>query len=236
MLHKTRGIVINYIRYRETSIIVKIYTERFGIQTYIENGVRSSKSKNKIALFQPLTLLDLVVYHDEKKEIHRISEIKCNTPFRTLPYDILKSSVAMFLDEILNKTLKEHSENEILFDFLHHSLVILDELEEHFENFHLIFLLKYAFFLGFAPNTAKEIANQLQGNHIGITFEADSPKGGINYQAVMDRLLMANYHDLLPINRQVRNHLLEIILLFYRLHFEDFGEMKSLQVLREVMK
>ena len=229
MLHKTRGIVINYIRYRETSIIVKIYTEKFGIQTFIENGVRSSKSKNKIALFQPLTLLDLVVYHDKKKEIHRISEIKCNSPFRTLPYDILKSSVAMFLVEILSKTLKEHTENEILFDFLHHSLVILDELEEHFENFHLIFLLKYAFFLGFAPNTAKEIAKQLHENHIGILYDAD-------YQRVMDKLLAVNYHDLLLVNRQVRNHLLEIILLFYRLHVEDFGEMKSLQVLREVMR
>ena len=64
MLHKTKGIVISFVKYRETSIIVKIYTEAFGIQTYIENGVRSAKGKNKIALFQPLTLLDLVVYHD----------------------------------------------------------------------------------------------------------------------------------------------------------------------------
>jgi DNA repair protein RecO (recombination protein O) len=229
MLHKTRGIVINYIRYRETSIIVKIYTEKFGVQTYIENGVRSSKSRNKIALFQPLTLLDLVVYHDNKKEIHRISEIKCNTPFRTLPYDILKSSVGMFIDEILNKTLKEHTENEVLFDFLHHSIAILDELESNFENFHLIFLLKYAFFLGFAPNTASEIAKQFKEYSVGITYNVD-------YQQVMDNLLMANYHDKLSINRQVRNHLLEIILIFYRLHVADFGEIKSLQVLREVMK
>jgi DNA repair protein RecO (recombination protein O) len=83
MLHKTRGIGLSYLRYRESSIITKIYTEAFGIQTYIVNGVRSSKSKNnRIALFQPLTLLDMVVYHKNKEDtVHRISELKCYAPF-----------------------------------------------------------------------------------------------------------------------------------------------------------
>ena len=228
MLHKTRAIVINYIRYRETSIIAKVYTEKFGIQSLIENGVRSSKGKNKIALFQPLSLLDLVVYHDEKKEIHRISEIKSNFPFRTLPYDIYKSSIGIFLDEILNKTLKEHSENTFLFDFLHHSLIFLDETEENFENFHLIFLLKYAFFLGFSPQNANEIVTQFEGFNITIPFDAD-------YQKLMNQLIIADYQTPILMPRGVRNHLLEIIILFYRLHVEEFGEIKSLQVLREVL-
>ena len=228
MLHKTRGIVINYIRYRETSIITKIYTEKFGVQSFIENGVRSSKGKNKIALFQPLSLLDLVVYHDEKKEIHRISEIKSGFPFRTLPYDIYKSSIGMFLNEILNKTLKEHSENTILFDFLHHSLVFLDETEEHFENFHLIFLLKYAFFLGFSPQDANEIATQFRDFNVNIPFDND-------YQKLMNQLILADYQTPILMHRGVRNHLLEVIIYFYRLHVEEFGEIKSLQVLREVL-
>ncbi|WP_337041581.1 DNA repair protein RecO [Emticicia sp. 17c] len=228
MLHKTRGIVINYIRYRETSIIAKIYTEKFGIQSYIENGVRSSKGKNRIALFQPLTLLDLVLYHDDKKEIHRISEIKAGYPFKSLPYDILKSSIAMFLDEVLNKTLKESNENSVLFDFLYHSLIFLDETEEHFENFHLIFLLKYAFFLGFSPQDANEMLIQFREANIMIPFDSD-------YQQLMNRLILADYQTPVAINRGARNHLLEIIILFYQLHFEEFGEVKSLQVLREVL-
>ena len=85
MLHKTKGIVIGYIPYRESSIIVKLYTENFGIQSYIENGVRSAKGKNKIALFQPMTLLDVVVYHNDKKDLHRISEIKCTSPLVSIP-------------------------------------------------------------------------------------------------------------------------------------------------------
>lgn len=228
MLHKTRGIVINYIRYRETSIILKVYTEKFGIQTFIENGVRSSKGKNKIALFQALSLLDLVIYHDEKKEIHRISEIKSSFPFKTLPYEIHKSSIGMFLDEILNKTLKEHSENHVLFDFLYHSLIFLDETEEHFENFHLIFLLKYAFFLGFSPQDGKEIATQFRDYSVNIPFDND-------YQKLMNQLIVADYQTPILMNRSVRNHLLEVIILFYQLHVEEFGEIKSLQVLREVL-
>jgi DNA repair protein RecO (recombination protein O) len=228
MLHKTRGIVINYIRYRETSIIAKIYTEKFGIQTYIENGVRSSKGKNRIALFQPLTLLDLVVYHDEKKEIHRISELKCSYPFSSIPYNILKSSVGMFMDEILNKTLKEHSENHFLFEFLYHSIIELDESNAHFENFHLIFLLKLSFFLGFSPQNANEFIEQFKDFSIGYEINLD-------YQKALNHLILAEYNTPFTYSRQTRNYLLEIILAFYQIHVEEFGEIKSLPVLKEVL-
>lgn len=228
MLHKTRGIVINYIRYRETSIITKIYTEKFGVQSYIENGVRSSKGKNRIALFQPLSLLDLVLYHDDKKEIHRISEIRTGFPFKTLPYDVYKSSIGMFLNEVLNKTLKETNENIPLFEFLYHSLIFLDETEQHFENFHLIFLLKYSFFLGFSPQDADEILMQLKEAKMLIPFDSD-------YKALLNQMIMADYQTPLLMSRAARNHVLEAIILFYQLHVEDFGEVKSLQVLREVL-
>ena len=228
MLHKTRGIVISYIRYRETSIIAKIYTEKFGIQSYIENGVRSSKGKNRIALFQPLTLLDLVLYHDDKKEIHRISEIKSAYPFKSLPYDVYKSSIGMFLDEVLNKTLKETNENPVLFDFLYHSLIFLDETDQHFENFHLIFLLKYTFFLGFSPDDASEILTQFHEANIVIPFDS-------GYKTLLNNLIAADYQTPIAMSRGARNHLLEVIILFYQLHVEDFGDIKSLQVLREVL-
>ncbi len=226
-LHKTRGIVLNYIRYRETSIIVKVYTEQFGLQTYIENGVRSAKGKNRIALFQPLTLLDLVVYHDDKKEIHRISEMRCNRPFKTLPFDILKSSIGLFLTEILSKTLKEETGNSVLFDFLFHALIELDDADKHFENFHLIFLLQLTFYLGFSPENAQEIVSQFKEYSIGIGF-SDAQ------QTLIDDLL---HHQSQPVlSRKDRNHLLEVLLLYYKLHIEEIGEIKSLQVLQEVMQ
>jgi DNA repair protein RecO (recombination protein O) len=87
MLNKTKGIVIQYMKYRESSLLVTIYTAEFGICSYVENGVRSAKAKHKIALFQPLTLLELEVYHKPGKGLHRISEAKCYYPYRKIPFD-----------------------------------------------------------------------------------------------------------------------------------------------------
>src|SRR6188768_3165830 len=98
MLHKTRGIVFRFTKYGETSIIVNIFTELFGMQSYIVNGVRSKSSKNKIALYQPLTLLDLVVYHRDNANILRIKEIKCLYPYQFIPMDVRKSTIAMFVN------------------------------------------------------------------------------------------------------------------------------------------
>ena len=228
MLHKTKGIVVSYVRYRETSIVVKIYTERFGVQTYIENGVRSSRGKNKIALFQPLTLLDLVVYHDTKKEVHRISEIKCHHPFRTLPFDVRKSSIALFLNELLNKTLKEQEANQPLFDFLFVSILLLDELPNGYENFHLIFLVKFSFFLGFSPQNAAEMEAQFQEFAVPIRL-LDTQKKAIN------ELLFADFTSHLVFDRTTRNQVLDALLFFYKLHIENFSDIKSLTVLREVL-
>lgn len=228
MLHKTKGIVINFIPYRETSVIVKIYTEKFGIQSYIENGVRSARGKNKIALFQPMTLLDLVVYHDEKKDLHRISEIKCPNPLTSIPYEINKLSISLFINEVLAKTLKEHEENEPLFFFLYQSILSLDAMEKHAENFHLIFLAKYSLYLGFAPQSAGEIASQFKDLAIAIPVEAESKR-------YLDFLFTSNYGDEIKMGKDFRNHLLEILIMFYRIHQEEFGELRSLPVLRTVL-
>ncbi|MGR3810496.1 DNA repair protein RecO [Jiulongibacter sp. NS-SX5] len=228
MLHKTKGIVINFIPYRETSIICKIYTEKFGIQSYIENGVRTARGKNKIALFQPLTLLDLVVYHDDKKDLHRISELKCTAPLTEIPFEIRKSTISIFLNELLSKTLKEQTENESLFFFLYQSILTLDVMQDHIENFHLIFLIKYSFQLGFAPQQAEEIAVQFKEFGVNIPVEQETKR-------YLDMLMHAQYTDQIEMGKTFRNHLLDVLLNFYRLHQEEFGELKSLAVLREIM-
>lgn len=228
MLHKTKGIVVNYIAYRETSIITKIYTEGFGIQTYIENGVRSSRGKNRMALFQPATLLDLVVYMNPKKSIQRISEIKCFHPYQTLPYDINKSSIALFMVEILHKTLKEEAENKPLFNFLVQTLIDLDAADTGFENTHLEFLLNYSFYLGFAPQNANEISNQLRESGLA-TFLSDAGK------IALHELILGTGSGNVKINRALRNELLAVLINFYRLHIENLSEMRSLTVLREVL-
>jgi DNA repair protein RecO (recombination protein O) len=221
MLHKTRGIVFRFTKYGETSIIVNIFTELFGLQSYIVNGVRSKSSKNKIALYQPLTLLDIIVYHREHANINRIKEIKCLHPYQTLLTDVRKSSVAMFLNEVLNKTVKEESHAQELCDFLINSLVTLDTQPEHAENFHLIFLLKLSRFLGFGAHHVNEV---LGGRMTDVAIEG-----------ILKQLIHASYTDPVDMTNAQRREILELLVKFYADHIETMGEIRSMQVLREVM-
>jgi len=231
MLHKTRGIALSYIRYKESSIIAKIYTEAFGIQTYIVNGVRSSKSKtNRIAFFQPLTLLDLVVYHKNKEDtIHRISEIKCYAPFFSIPFDVIKSGLALFMTEMLGKTLREEENNEPLFHFIEQSVLYLDEAETGFENFHIQFLMQLAHYLGFGVETASDLESELKDNHFPDRPDATE-------HAATVQMLENGYGLSIPLDRVRRIGILEKLIFFYKIHMDALGEIRSLDVLREVLR
>jgi len=230
MLHKTRGLALSYIRYRESSIIAKIYTELFGIQSYIINGVRSSSSKtNRIALFQPLTLLDLVVYHKGKQDnVHRISEMKCYHPFASLPYDVTKSSLALFVTEILGKTLKEEEANEPLFEFLEHSVLYLDEADKGFENFHIQFLLQLASYLGFGIEHLQDLETEIKNHH----YPQLADKAELE---TTEQLLQNGYGIPVLLSRKRRISILEKVLFFYKIHIDQLGEIRSLEVLQEVL-
>lgn len=227
MLHKTRGIVLNYIRYKETSIIVKIYTEEFGLQTYVENGVRSARSKGKIALFQPLTLVDLVVYFKPGAEIQRISEIKCGHPFYNIPTDIKKMTLGIFITEILVLTLREHTGNATLFDFLQKALLFLEGQEEYTENFHLFFLMSLSAYLGFGPETARDIRMQLQEHGIAVNAEEE---------VVLQKILETPFGGRLGIGKSQRLTALDQLVWFYSANLDSFTGARSVQVLKEVLE
>lgn len=225
MLHKTKGIVINYISYKETSIIAKIYTQAFGLQTYIENGVRTAKGKHKISLFQALTLLDLVVYHDSKKEIHRISELRCSSIFNSIPVNIQKSAIAIFINEVLQKTLKETGENDSLFLFLENSILLLDGMPEHFEDFHLHFMIQLSYYLGFGSTSFDDFYFQMAENGINLDFNTKSQLSDLYASAYGIRVLK---------NKIERNAILDILLKYYSFFIEGFKEFKTLDILRTI--
>lgn len=229
MLQKTQGIALSYLRYRETSIIARVYTEEFGLQSYLVNGVRSAKSKNnRIALFQPLTLLDMVVYYKPERDLHRLSEVKISHPFQSLPFEVAKSTIALFVTEILNKVLKEEAGNPILFRFLVNAILFLEEARINYENFHLAFLLKLSFFLGFGPESAREFENQLREN--SYPFLPDD-----EMETALNTMLRQPIGTPLKLARASRNDLLDALVAYYQIHIDTIGEVKSLPVLREVL-
>lgn len=228
MLHKTRGIVLNYIKYGESSVIVHIYTEQFGIQSYIENGVRKQKAKNKIALFQPLTLLDLVVYKKSSGGINRISEMKCLNPYQSIPYKITKSTIGIFLAEVLSSILRgEEEENPRMFEFIHESLLVFDKKANNYYNFHLQFLNDLSSYLGFAAASAEEVLAELKPYH---TSRID-----VLVEAKLDELIASNLNTELKLSGAERRTILQLLIQFYQIHSHSLKEIKSLKVLHEVL-
>lgn len=219
MIFKTRGIVLKYFKYSETSIIVKIFTEQLGLQSYIVNGIRSKKSRGKIALFQPLTLLDLIVYHKKNAGISRISETKCSEPFMSIPYEIKKSAIGIFIEEILYHSIKEGVESSEMFEFIHNSIGVLDHLESGYQNFHLQFILKLSKYLGFG----------LENVDVFLTsFKSD------DHIQLLNTLLKSPYQNTIKIPNQTRRILLDEIVSFYIENLESLNELNSMRVLREI--
>lgn len=221
MVHKTRGVVFRFTRYGETSIIVSIFTDLFGLQSYIVNGVRSASARNKIALYQPLTLLELVVYHRPNANINRIKEIRCLHPYQTITSDVRKSAIAIFLNELINKTIKEESHATELCTFLINSFIALDTIVQRTENFHLLFMIKLSRLLGFGAFNTNEI--------LGVRVVDDST------EQLLQKMLDADYDESLSISNDKRRELLDLLIRFYADHIENLGEMRSLHVLKEVL-
>ncbi|GAB2860675.1 DNA repair protein RecO [Hymenobacter ruber] len=238
MLIKTRGIVLSYLKYRETSIIARVYTERLGVQTYVVNGVRKAKPPGRIALFQPFTLLELVAYVARGSGgLTRLSEFRCAEPFQTLPYDVHKSSVVLFLSEVVGRAVREEEQNEPLFQFLHDSILDFDRQESGSENFALVFLLQLAAYLGFGISSGAELTDQvIMAGHAATAKGATGPATLRlhEFDGYFDELLRDPTTSTIP-NGRVRHELLNVLIRYYQLHVEQMGEIRSLDILSQVL-
>ena len=218
MIIKTKGIVLSYIKYGETSIICKIFTETSSIQTFIINGVRKSKSKN-IALYQPLNILDLVIYHKESSGIQRIKEAKLDVIYKTLHLDIKKISICYYISEFLSKILKSSEINEYQFNFIQDSLIVFDNIGGNYSNFHIQFFLKLTKYYGI------DIDNPNQLCTTGLSSKLFS---------YIDKCIISNYEVKIYSNNILRNKVLNLITEYYSKHMDISIKLKSTAVLKEI--
>ncbi|MFN7012641.1 MAG: DNA repair protein RecO [Bacteroidia bacterium] len=239
MLVKTEGIVLSRFDYSDTSIIVKIYTRHYGLQTFMIRGAHGKKSTQKASLFQPLSLLEIVFYHKENQEIKTPKEIRLAHAYQSLQSHFLKSSIAVFLAEILGKAIRETFPDERKYEFIKNSLLHFDLQDEGTVNFHLLFLLKLSNYLGFSI-TDKEIAKlcpNIASNN-SSAFSGKNSSCGIktlNNEPLL-ALLKHGYLALpeIQINNIQRREILNSIINYYREHIENFGEVKSLEVFQQI--
>jgi DNA repair protein RecO (recombination protein O) len=239
MLHKTRGIVLKTTDYGENSVIVQVFTEKLGLQSYIINGVKKPKAKISRNMLQPLHLLDMVVYHKNTGNVQRIAELKNSPVLQTIPYDIIKSSIALFLNEVLYKSIRQQTADENLFDFVFSAIEWLDHQTTALANFHLLFLIQLTRYLGFYPdrNRANDADYFDLKNGVFNRYKPDSvlylsPPHTQNFS----RLLQGSFENLaeLKFTNDERRYLIAKLLEYYSLHIEGFGNIRSHEVLEEV--
>lgn len=239
MIIKTRGIILRTVKYSETSIIADIFTEQKGLRSYIISGVRTSKAKVSAGLMQVMSLVDLVGYEKAEKGLNRIKEIKAAHIYTSLPFNVHKSSVGIFIAEVTRKAIRESEENPELFDFLFNVFKYLDETQESYSNLHLSFLLELSYFLGFQPFIDSENNDTIFDLREGVfSTEVIGHTQFLNQNLsnILRGLLTAPWQNshLVKMNRQERKELLSELLNFYQLHVDNFPEINSIKILQEL--
>ena len=245
MVHKTKGIVLRTVKYGETSVIVTILTELFGLQSYLVNGVRTSKGKggSKSGMFQPAAMLDLVIYYQESKNLNRLKEYSWNFLYRNILSDVISNSIALFMIELLQKCLKQPESNPDLYYFMEDALIGLDQGERNVQaNFPLFFALHLAGFFGLRiDDNYSEKRNYLDLKEGYFTGEKPMHPHYLDHSLseVTAHLLKiqqpAELADL-PLNKDKRRLLLEAYEDFYSMHVQGFTPLKTLPVLRTLLE
>jgi len=239
MIQSTRGIVLHSFKYGDTSIISNIYTETHGKISFLIQGARKHRAKLKANLFQPFFLVDLEIYYKEKRQLQKIKEASNAYPFETILYDNSKRSIAIFLAEVLNKTIQSEETDKQLFEFIFNHIKILDIKEKGLANFHLSFLIQLTKFLGFYPQNNFNAENKFFDLKNGF-FTKVKPfhKHHLNEREseILHEIMKysADQHENLQIPHSIRNKLLDKIIDFYYLHHSGNIHFKSYQILKEV--
>jgi len=241
LIHSTKGIVLRTIKYGETSVIAWIFTELFGIQSYMVNGVRTSGKTSKAHFFQPASILEMQVYHNDLKNLQRIKDLRWAHLYKNIFSDITKNSVALFMVELLQKNLKQPETNETLFHFCEDAFLFLDIADAAITaNFPIYFAIHLAQILGIrlSDNYSEEnnIFNLAGGSFSNEKSATDQLSVEISFY-ISQFLKTIQPEDLreIKMNRNTRISILKSLESYYSWHVSEFGTMKTLNVLSEVL-
>jgi DNA repair protein RecO (recombination protein O) len=241
MLIKTRGIILRTIKYRESSLILEVYTELKGLRKYIISGVRSRRAKTQAGLLQIMSLVELVAYEREDRDLTRIKEVRPAEIYQRIPFDFRRGSLGLFLAEVARKTIREREENTPLFRFLYATFLFLDRTTDPIGNLHLHYLLELSTFLGFLP-----AGDYSPGTPLFDLREGEFTGGLPDHKYYLEEARAAQLQELLGVSRadvhrvalsrDDRRALLDALIIYYRLHLEGLKEIHSHEVLRQVME
>jgi DNA repair protein RecO (recombination protein O) len=235
----TKAIVLRTIRYSDSRLVVSLYTEHYGMVSAMVRFSRGAKGRSNGALWQLLNVLEIGINYSANAAMQKIGDCSISVPWTDLPYNPMKASVAMFLSDMLYHSLRGEGENRELFCFLENALCWFDEAEHGIPDFHVILMAKLTRFLGIWPGT--------DGYEPGMLYDLNDacyvrqiPSHGQYVEAdeasLLASLFMTDFSTIhiLKMSRNERRHMLDILLRYYQIHVPGFGELQSLDVLREL--
>ena len=236
-----QGIVLQSIRYGDTSLIVKVYTRSLGLRSYMVKGAFNRNSKSRAALFQNLHLINYVeVGKPNKGSLGYLKDVQLTTIYQSIPFVMNKSAILMYVSELLSKTLTEQEQNEPLYDFIAKSLLWLDLVEQDYANFPLFFTLELTRHLGFYPKANHE--NGYCFDMMEGSFVHDMPVHPYCFEAekawLLSQLLNVSIDEAcrLPLRVSQRRELLDGLIMFMRLHAPVMNDFHSHEVLKTVLE
>ena len=236
---KTRAIVLKAIRYGDNSLIVKLLTEQNGLRSFMVKGAFNKNAKIRAALFQPLTLLD-IVSAKTRGDRGYLKEASIEYAYQDISINITKNAIILFICELLSKSIQEAETDIELFDFIHHALTHLDAMDGNIADFPLKFAMELSRFLGFSPN--------IGGYNPGFIFDLEEgcfrhDAGSIVYfidsqlSGLYFRLGNSSIFDDVSLNftNNERRQLMDAVITYYKLHVSGFNDMNSTEILKTVL-
>ena len=235
----SRALVIKSIKNGESSLIISCYLEDIGLKSFIVKGVFGvKKSKFSKALFFPLNLININYVHNNKG-LGYIKDAKSEIFYESLYTNIKKSSVIVFLSEVVNGVLKEDiGQNKSLFNFMANSLSWYDKIDTC-NNFHIKFMIELSRFIGFYPNINKQEDNFFCLIS-GTTTSIESSEKSISGQdfRIFKQILGTKFEDLymIELSNELRIKMLNYLIDYYSLHLQLFKTPKSIDVFAKIFK
>lgn len=239
MTEKMQGVVLRTIKYNDKNAIVRVYTDSHGVLAFLLPQGNGKTARQKRALFQPLSLVEIVTDVRPGRDLHSIKEARCLHPMASLHSDPVKNAVALFVTELLSNVIVERERNPQLFAFIAGSIQLLDRTDNGIANFHICFLYNLGVFIGIEPDSGTYRPGRVFDMEGGVFSDRRPPHAhfveGEEAEAVyrLSRITFANMH-LFRFNRDQRNRLLRLTLDYYRLHNSSIGELRSPAILADL--
>jgi DNA repair protein RecO (recombination protein O) len=239
MLEKTTGIILHQIKYTDSGNIVQVFTKKFGRQSFLVRGIRNKRPGKQNIHLQPLSIIDIVLYYRESRGMQTLKEYSVSFLPSDIYNNIIKTSMALFLGEVLTTVLREESCQEDLFDYLSDSVIYLDRLDDRYSNFHIAFLCGLSSFLGIEPGRKQEGEDSFFDMTNGSFLNVRPTHGNyadLEISGILARFFSSSWDDMnkIVLSGSLRNEVLSTILKYYSIHLPSLKKINSLDVLKEV--